>query len=63
MGRELESRLAKMGVRGLNADDMLNVAQKMGDKTAVTLVTRLKLIEAQHKSKQKNAQCLAHSAK
>jgi hypothetical protein len=50
-----------MGVRGLNTDDMLNVAQKMGDKTAVKRLQELKNIEAQHK--QMNAQYLACCAK
>jgi len=41
MGRELESRLAKAGILGMNLEELLNLSIKDGDTYAVAKIEQL----------------------
>jgi len=41
MGRELESRLEKMGIHKMSLKDMLRIAEKNGDTDAIARVKKL----------------------
>ena len=45
MGRELESRLAKRGIRGLNIEDLLRAAREEGDTESMLRLQALEKME------------------